>query len=166
MHLRVTTKIGKRMMSRMGTDPDKCFCSLQNIQTPVVIALALGMGWMVESGAGKRDVSVVSSPDPLETSFSSWLSSAIFSEVDWGGMMSSNSSCTSNLAALHILVYSGQYLSWQSVKCFKLNEGHQLIQDGFSFSIQISLPPKFKFSFMYMLSCHIPHSSPHWQYLR
>ena len=34
MHLRVTTKIGKRMMSRMGTDPDKGFCSLQYIQTP------------------------------------------------------------------------------------------------------------------------------------
>ena len=86
MHPRVTTKIGKRMMSRMGTDPDKCFCSLQYIQTPVVIPLALGMGWMVESGAGKRGVSVFSVPDPLKTFFSSWIFSAIFSKVDWGGM--------------------------------------------------------------------------------
>ena len=140
---RVATKIGKRMVSREGTNPEKCSCSLQNIQTPVVIALALGMGWMVESVAGKRDVSVFSSPGPLETSFSSWLSSAIFSEVDWGGMMSSNSSCTSNLAALHVLVHSGQYLSWQSVKCFMLNEDQ--FKDGFIFLIQISLPPEFKF---------------------
>ena len=60
---RVATKIGKRMVSRKGTDPDKCSCSIQYIQTPVVIALALSMGWMVESGAGKRGVSVFSVTD-------------------------------------------------------------------------------------------------------
>ena len=42
-------------VSRVGTNPDKYSCSLQTFQTPVLIDLALGMGWMVESGsAGKR----------------------------------------------------------------------------------------------------------------
>jgi hypothetical protein len=55
---RVATQIGKRMASRMGTDPDKCSFSIQYILTPVLIAVALSKGWMVESGAGKRGVSV------------------------------------------------------------------------------------------------------------
>ena len=42
---------------------------------------------MVVSGsAGKRGDAVFSSPVPLEISFSSWFSSALFSEVGWGGM--------------------------------------------------------------------------------
>ena len=41
---------------------------------------------MVSGSAGKRGDAVFSSPVPLEIAFSSWISSALFSEVGWGGM--------------------------------------------------------------------------------
>ena len=58
---RVATKMGERMVSRVETNPDICSCSPQILQTPVLIGLALGMGWMVESGsAGKKGDAVFS----------------------------------------------------------------------------------------------------------
>ena len=92
MEWATTQRLATRTLERMGrrgsrVETGTYSCPSQNYQTPVLIGQALGMRWMVVSGsAGKRGDAVFSSPVPLEISFSSWFSSALFSEVGWGGM--------------------------------------------------------------------------------